>query len=202
MNMRPRTFSEALAHRRSYYALGSNSSTTEDVVHAVREVVRTVPSAFNSQSTRIVVLLGEEHTKFWNIVKETLRPLVPADGFVKTEAKINNSFAAGEGTVLYFEDMTVIRRLQDSFPLYRDNFPTWAQHTSAMHQLAIWTMLDDMGLGASLQHYNPLIDDEVRRTWQLPADWMLIAQMPFGTPLDTPAPRQVDDLSKRIQVFR
>lgn len=200
--MKPRTFSEALAHRRSYYALGNNSSATEDVVHAVREVVRTVPSAFNSQSTRIVVLLGEEHTKLWTIVKEALRPLVPAEAFAKTEAKIDSSFAAGEGTVLYFEDMTVIRRLQDSFPLYRDNFPTWAQHTSAMHQLAIWTMLDDMGLGASLQHYNPLIDDEVRRTWQLPAEWMLIAQMPFGTPLDVPAPRQVEELSKRIRVFR
>lgn len=200
--MKPRTFSEALAHRRSYYALGNNSSATEDVVHAVREVVRTVPSAFNSQSTRIVLLLDEEHTKLWNIVKETLRPLVPADAFAKTEAKINRSFAAGEGTVLYFEDMTVIRRLQDSFPLYRDNFPTWAQHTSAMHQLAIWTMLDDMGLGASLQHYNPLIDDEVCRTWQLPAEWMLIAQMPFGTPLDVPAPRQVGELSQRIRIFR
>lgn len=200
--MKPRTFSEALAHRRSYYALGNNSSAMEDVVHAVREVVRTVPSAFNSQSTRIVLLLDEEHTKLWNIVKETLRPLVPAGAFAKTEAKINSSFAAGEGTVLYFEDTTVIRRLQDSFPLYRDNFPTWAQHTSAMHQLAIWTMLDDMGLGASLQHYNPLIDDEVRRTWQLPAEWMLIAQMPFGTPLDVPAPRQVGELSQRIRIFR
>lgn len=199
--MKPRTFSEALAHRRSYYALGNDSSATEDVVHAVREVVRTVPSAFNSQSTRIVVLLGEEHTKLWTIVKDSLRSLVPADVFAKTEAKIDSSFASGEGTVLYFEDMTVIRRLQDSFPLYRDNFLTWAQHTSAMHQLAIWTMLCDMGLGASLQHYNPLIDDEVRRTWQLPADWILIAQMPFGTPLDVPAPRQVEELSQRIRVF-
>ena len=200
--MKPRTFSEALAHRRSYYALGNNSSATEDVVHAVREVVRTVPSAFNSQSTRIVVLLGEEHTKLWTIVKETLRPLVPVEAFAKTEAKIDRSFASGEGTVLYFEDMTVIRRLQELFPLYRDNFPTWAQHTSAMHQLAIWTMLDDMGLGASLQHYNPLIDEEVHHTWQLPDEWMLIAQMPFGTPLDVPAPRQVEELSKRIRVFR
>ena len=51
-----------------------------------------------------------------------------------------------------------------------------------MHQFAIWTMLEDMGLGASLQHYNPLIDDEVRRTWNLPGDWMMIAQMPLVHP--------------------
>ena len=46
-----------------------------------------------------------------------------------------------------------------------------------MHQLAVWTMLEDEGMGASLQHYNPLIDDEVRKVWNLSDDWKLIAQM-------------------------
>ena len=58
-----------------------------------------------------------------------------------------------------------------------------------------------MGLGASLQHYNPLIDDEVRRTWNLPGDWMLIAQMPFGTPTGEPGEKEFEDLSKRIKIF-
>ena len=66
---------------------------------------------------------------------------------------------------------------------------------------AIWTMLEDMGLGASLQHYNPLIDDEVRRTWNLPGDWMLIAQMPFGTPTGEPGEKEFEDLSERIKIF-
>ena len=70
-----------------------------------------------------------------------------------------------------------------------------------MHQFAIWTMLEDMGLGASLQHYNPLIDDEVRRTWNLPDNWMMIAQMPFGTPTGEPGEKEFEDLSKRIKNF-
>jgi len=116
-----------------------------------------VPSAFNSQSTRIVLLLGKNHKKLWEITKETLKRLVSAEVFKGTEAKIDGSLAAGYGTILFFEDKAVVEQLQDSFPTYYDKFPVWAQQTSAMHQLAIWTMLEDAGLGVSLQHYNPLI---------------------------------------------
>ena len=191
-----------MAHRRSHYSIGNDSPVDdEEVVHVVREAVKHVPSAFNSQSTRIVVLFGDEHLKLWNIVKDALKRIVPAEAFAKTEAKIDGCFACGHGTVLYWEDAAVIRKLQDSFPAYRENFPVWSQQTSAMHQFAVWTMLEDLGLGASLQHYNPLIDDEVRRTWNLPADWTLVAEMPFGIPTAEPEEKEFGDLSKRIKIF-
>ena len=129
-----------------------------------------------------MLLLHEQHKAFWEIVKRTLQAIIPAEAFVATEQKIDRSFASGYGTVLYYEDTTVVRKLQEQFPTYADNFPIWSEHTSAMHQLAVWTMLEDAGFGASLQHYNPLIDKEVRERWDLPAAWRLIAQMPFGTP--------------------
>lgn len=198
-----RTFAEALEHRRSYYSIGSDSPVLdEEVVHIVRTAVKNVPSAFNSQSTRIVLLLGDEHKKLWDIVKSTLKQRIPSDAFAKTEAKIDGCFAAGHGTVLYFEDTAVVKNLQEAFPSYAENFPTWSQHTSAMHQFAIWTMLEDAGLGASLQHYNPLIDEEVRRTWSLPGSWMLIAEMPFGTPTAEPGEKEFQELSERIKIFR
>lgn len=198
-----RTFEEALEHRRSYYSIGSSSPVSdEELIRVVRQAVKHVPSAFNSQSTRIVLLLGDEHKKLWDIVKDTLKSRILAEAFVKTEAKIDGCFASGHGTVLYFEDMSVVRGLQDAFPSYKDNFPTWAQHTSAMHQFAIWAMLEERGLGASLQHYNPLIDEEVRRTWELPEDWMLIAEMPFGVPTGEPGDKDFGDVDKRMKVFR
>lgn len=198
-----RTFEEALEHRRTYYSIGSDSPVLdEEIVHVVREAVKYVPSAFNSQSTRIVLLFGDEHKKLWNIVKATLKKLISAEAFVQTEAKIDGCFAGGHGTVLYFEDTSVVKKLQDAFPSYKDRFPTWSQHTSAMHQLAVWTMLEDLGLGASLQHYNPLIDEEVRRTWNLPEEWELVAEMPFGTPTGEPGEKEFEDLSKRIKIFR
>lgn len=198
-----RTFEEALEHRRTYYAIGSESPVyDEEIVHVIRNAVKHVPSAFNSQSTRVVLLFAEEHQKLWNIVKEVLRKRIPEEEYHKTEKKIDGSFASGHGTVLFFEDQIVVRGLQENFPAYSDNFPVWSQQTSGMHQLAVWTMLEDLGLGASLQHYNPLIDKEVRDTWNLPDTWLLIAEMPFGIPTAEPGLKEMKELTERIKVFR
>lgn len=55
-----------------------------------------------------------------------------------------------------------------------------------MHQYAIWTALEAEGLGANLQHYNPLIDQKVQQTWDISTDWELSAQMVIGTPAGEP----------------
>jgi predicted oxidoreductase (fatty acid repression mutant protein) len=197
-----RTFEQALTHRRTYYSIGNDSSIMdEEVIHILRAAVKYVPSAFNSQSARVVLLLGDEHRKFWNIVKETLRKRISSEAFVHTEEKINKSFMGGHGTVLFYEETDIVKGLQEKFPSYKENFPVWSEQASAMHQLAVWTMLEDAGMGASLQHYNPIIDDEVRATWNLPEHWKLIAQMPFGIPLAEPGEKQYDDVSARIKVF-
>ena len=93
-----RKFKEALSHRRSYYALSNKSLVSdEEIENIVKFAVKNIPSAFNSQSTRIVLLLGEQHVKLWNIVKDTLRKIVPAEAFKTTENKIDKSFASGYG---------------------------------------------------------------------------------------------------------
>lgn len=197
-----KTFEEALANRRSYYRLGNSSPVADhEIIRIVHEAVKHVPSAFNSQSTRIVLLFGEEHQRLWNIVKHTLRAMLPDDAYARTEAKIDNSFANAYGTVLFLEDTSVVNKYRESFPLYAEHFKTWSQHTSAMHQLAIWTMLEDLGFGASLQHYNPLIDDEVKHAWHLPTEWSLIAQMPFGMPLEAPSEKKYNPMDERVKVF-
>lgn len=201
--MMERTFSEALKHRRTYYSITNQSPVSDQEIESIIEMaVRHVPSAFNSQTTRVVLLLGESHKKLWDIVKETLKKIVPVEAFVKTEEKIDFSFASGYGTVLFFEDQSVVKGLQEAFPLYQENFPGWSLQTSAMHQLAIWTMLEDAGLGASLQHYNPLIDDEVRREWHLPESWRLIAEMPFGLPVGEPGEKEFQPLEDRVKIFK
>lgn len=198
-----RSFGEALEHRRTYYSITDQSPISDqEIEDIVKFAVTHVPSAFNSQSTRIVLLLGENHKKLWEIVKETLRKLVTPEVFKSTESKINGAFACGYGTVLFFEDQSVVKSLQEAFVPYKDNFPGWSLQTSAMHQLAIWTMLEDAGLGASLQHYNPLIDEEVRSTWGLPESWKLIAEMPFGLAANAPGEKEVKDLDIRVKVFR
>lgn len=172
---------ELFKKRRSQYALGKNVNLDqEQITELVKEAVRQAPSSFNSQSSRAVILFGEQSDKFWQLTKEALRPLVPADAFAETEKKLD-SFAAGVGTVLFFEDQDVVKGLQEKFALYADNFPVWSEQSSGMAQFAVWTALADASIGASLQHYNPVVDEAVTKTWNIPASWTLRAQMPFGS---------------------
>ena len=116
-----RDFKEALRHRRTYYHITNSSPISDEQIKEIIDfAVMNVPSAFNSQSTRIVLLLGKNHKKLWEITKETLKRLVSAEVFKGTEAKIDGSLAAGYGTILFFEDKTVVEQLQDSFPTYYD----------------------------------------------------------------------------------
>ena len=194
-------FLEAVKARRTFYAIGSGSPISDERIRElVGEAVQYVPTAFNSQSSRAVLLLGAAHKKLWSIVMETLRQIVPAGHFEKTEEKIK-SFAAGHGTVLYFDDADTTNALMEKFPTYRDNFPAWAQQANGMLQFAVWTALEQEGLGASLQHYNPLIDDEVKAAWKLPQSWKLIAQMPFGEPNGEPGEKEFMPLDQRMATF-
>ena len=91
--------------------------------------------------------------------------------------------------------------MQKQFAAYADNFPVWAQQANGMLQFAIWTALTDLGLGANLQHYNPLIDDQVKAAFALPASWKLIAQMPFGQPLQAVKAIEKLPIEKRVKIL-
>ncbi|MFI2856698.1 nitroreductase family protein [Paenibacillus sp. JSM ZJ436] len=197
-------FQAALEHRRSYYGISKESPISDDRIHEiVNEAVKYTPTSFNSQSARAVVLLGEQHDKLWNHTESILREVVGgSDEQFKSTADKMASFRAGYGTVLFFEDSTVIANLQAQFALYADNFPVWAQQSNGMLQFVVWTMLETEGLGASLQHYNPLIDENVRNEWNLPESWKLIAQMPFGKPTSEPGKKEFQPLDERVKVFK
>ncbi len=194
-------FYNVIEHRRSHYALGREKVVEEARVKEIVEfAVKHVPSPFNSQSARVVVLFDGQSDRLWDITKEALRPLVPAAAFGATEEKLKG-FAAGYGTVLFFEDQAIVEGLQREFALYKDNFPIWSLQSNGMLEFAVWTGLEAEGLGASLQHYNPLIDDAVRREWNLPDSWKLLAEMPFGKPLADPGPKDFRPLEERVLTF-
>ncbi|MET3794351.1 putative oxidoreductase (fatty acid repression mutant protein) [Aquamicrobium terrae] len=172
---------ELLKKRRTQYALGRNLNFTEDALEAlIREAIRHSPSPFNSQSSRAVILLGDASQRFWSIVREELRTILAADMLEASLDKING-FAAGVGTILFFEDQQTVHDLQKQWPLYADHFPVWSEQSGGMAQYAVWTTLANAGVGASLQHYNPIVDAKVSETWDVPSSWKLRAQMPFGS---------------------
>ena len=180
-------FNSLAANRRSIYALGDNlSQTPEEIFDLVKQTVNNSPTAFNSQTVRAVVLFGKSSDKVWEIVEDALRKIAKSpDAFEKTKAKID-SFKAGYGTILYFTDTTIVHQLENDYPSYAANFANWAEQGLGGAQQAVWTALAEQGIGASLQHYNPLIDDAIHQTFNLPADWQLRAEMPFGS-IEAPA---------------
>ena len=195
-------FYVALQGRRSIYGISKEKITSDERIQEIIETaVKHTPSAFNSQSARVLVLLGEHQNKLWDITKETLRKIIPTDQFSATEEKIN-SFQSGYGTVLFFEDSSIVESLQKKFALYKDNFPIWAQQSSGMHQYVIWTALEMEGYGVSLQHYSELIEAQVKEEWNIPSNWKLIAQMPFGKPTAQPDEKQYQPLEDRIKTFK
>ena len=188
--------------RRSIYALSNQLPVSNDeVVKLVEHAILHTPSAFNSQSARIVVLFGDDHNKLWDITEETLKAIVgDEEKFKGTKDKIAG-FRAGAGTVLFFEDKGVVRSMQEAAPLYADKFPIWSHQTSAMHQYVIWTALASLDIGANLQHYNPVIDQRVAEAWNIAEDWELNAQMVFGAIEQPAGDKAFKPVEERMKVF-
>ena len=197
------TFIEAISHRRSNYHLDNITPVaTTHILSTIETILSVTPSPFNVQSARIVVLFNEQHLALWDIVEAALKERIPADIFDKTRQKLHRAFRSGYGTILIYEDESALMRLRLDAPDYAENVERWSEQSSGMLQFALWTALEDMGFGASLQHYNPIIDKAVSERWLIDKSWRLIAQMPFGLPKDNPAPHiQKIPIHQRRLVF-
>ncbi|HGF7541118.1 TPA: nitroreductase family protein [Enterococcus hirae] len=180
------TFTKTLQNRRSIYDLGHNVTlSNEELTALIKEAIKESPTAFNAQSTRAVILFGDAHEKLWEMTEEALRPLTPAEAFPNTQNKLAG-FKKGYGTVLFFKDTHIIKNLQEQFTLYADNFPDWSEQSNGIATANTWVALTEQGLGANLQHYNPVIDEAVAKEWNIPSNWKLRSQLVFGSP-ETPA---------------
>ncbi|WP_338157173.1 nitroreductase family protein [Atopococcus tabaci] len=167
----------------------------------VKEVVRESPTAFNSQTQRVVVLFDDAHKKLWSITEEVLKPLTPEENFPATQEKLQG-FANAKGTILFYEDTDVVKTLQEQFELYAENFPIWSDQASGLTQANVWTALAEKNIGANLQHYNPVIDEKVAAEWDIPANWKLRAQLVFGSIEAEPAEKEYIEDENRFRVFK
>ena len=192
---------DAICTRRTYYALSKESPITpQKITELIAMALKHTPSAFNMQSARCVVLFGKNHDKMWDTTKTILKKIVPEKQFPTTETRVNG-FKDAFGTILFFEDEAVLSEFRRKFPLYEDRFETWAEHGNAMLQINVWMLLEEAGLGASLQHYNPIVDKDLRAIWNWPKNWRLIAQMPFGTPVSEPDEKTFIPIKERLRVL-
>ena len=195
------TILSAVGERRSIYAFNNETTITDKrIKEIVQQTLMVTPSAFNTQSTRIIILLGDNHKKLWDIVKTHIMPHVSGEQAKGTEAKLNN-FQGGYASILFFEDPAPYEPLM-GYKSYVHKYDSWRDQTSGMHQILIWTVLDSEGMGASLQHYNPVIDDDVKKTWEINPQWRLVSQMVVGKPVgDKPDAKPKKPAEERYRIF-
>lgn len=186
---------KSLESRRTYYKINKELPVAQDqITEVIKRVTELVPDAFNMKSARVVVAYGEKHDLLWDEIYKVFAGQVARE-------KID-SFKAGAGTVLFFYDEKTVKALQEQFSLFADNFPIWANQANGMLQISIWSALRELGIGASLQHYNPVIDQKVKELFKLPSEYKLLAQMPFGGIGGEPEVKPKEDINQRLVVVK
>lgn len=90
---------DAIKHRRTVYQLTKKSSVSDERIREiVTQAIHDVPSSFNSQSTRLVVLVKNQHDKFWQVVTDILKAHVPESAWEHTKQRMD-MFSGAYGTV-------------------------------------------------------------------------------------------------------
>jgi predicted oxidoreductase (fatty acid repression mutant protein) len=177
-----KSFLNLASARRTIYALGKKvAASNQEIETIVKDAVKFAPSAFNGQTVRAAILFNKKHDELWDIVVDCLSgKIVDKEAKQKFLAKIG-AFKAAYGTVLYFTDSSIVKQHEETFPAYAANFHDWSEQAQGNANYAVWLALHENGIGASLQHYNPVIDAAVRKAFKTPEHWTLRAQMPFGS---------------------
>ena len=195
-------FKNVIKNRRSIYALGTNSEySIEEIVATIRETQKDVPSAFNSQTSRLVVLTGEANTKLWNLILDVQKEVLD-QGTWDFMSPIMEGAKNGIGTVLFFEDRDAVAKM----PTQGQRTEAYKQNNSANSQYATWLALAEMNLGGSLQHFNvgyeQGFDKGIREMFDLPESYELVAQMPFGSVEQVAGEKEYIDSEVQVQLIK
>ncbi|PKI82314.1 hypothetical protein MVES_003761 [Malassezia vespertilionis] len=195
-------FLNAIQNRRTIYGLTKKTILPDpQIVQLVQQAVREAPSAFNVQSSRVVILLGKQHDDYWNqIVPASLRAVAGESAVEASKGKLAG-FANGVGTILFFEDEALIKGQQQSFPQYAAGFPLWSNHHSGIAQIYTWVLLESEGYGCNLQHYGGLTGETLKKVYNLPESYKLQSEMVFGYPEAPAGEKSYMNDNERVIVF-
>ncbi|SNX84358.1 related to oxidoreductase related to nitroreductase [Melanopsichium pennsylvanicum] len=205
------TFLQVLSVRRSTYTLAKTPSilSVDQIQTILSKVLRASPSSYNSKSPRLVLLVGAEHDEYWGkLVPTALTNAIKSSGgdekAVEAALARVNMFKPAFGTVLFFESQNSVKGLQEKLPQYKDIFPVWSEHASAIAQNNTWVALTNAGYGANLQHYGNLTQEQIKKKFSLPNDWNLKAELVFGAKTAEPKPKEYDEEKEneeRLKIF-
>ena len=185
------TYSDILKQRRSIYILNDDLPVSfDEVANRIKEAISLSPTAFMMQDIHAIILAGDNHKKLWDlIVHDTLQKIVPPEPFKRTEVKLQ-TFGQAYGAILLFRDLDAVEQMKKDYATYADEMDGWSWQDLGIAMVNIWNSLAEINVGANIQHYNPLIDDEVKATWGVPDSYQLVGQMVFGGIISRPGDKE------------
>lgn len=178
---------KAITARRTIYALKPElppQLTIGEVQSTVQEIIKHTPTSFNSQVNRAIILTGATHKKVWDQVVQS----IPDEAGKKRPASVRDE---AYGSVIFFTDDVTTEQLQAKFPAWAAAFPQFADHSSGAAQIHTWTVLEELGLGGHLQHYNGYVKAALPS--EIPTNWSIHAQLAFGVPAAEAGDKQFND---------
>ena len=90
---------EEIKVRRSTYTLSPESTLSEAEIQEILETtLEQAPSTFGSYTTRMVLVVKEEHKRLWSIITEVIKAITPADKFEGHTKQRLDGFANAYGT--------------------------------------------------------------------------------------------------------
>jgi len=199
---------KAVQYRRTVYPLTGESPISDDrIVEVVQEILAVAPSSYNIQPMRVAIMLGAEHKKLWQIIRDESLPLLAGAG----EQVVNmmkgrfDMFEAAYGSITFWDRTTTSTEAGQTHAAAAHMFPQWSEHANGMLQILVWTAVELEGLGANLQHMNmfPPAEAAIKKAFSLPDDWSLKANLNIGG-MSTPQPERPAKLpfTETIKVFK
>ncbi|KAJ5654880.1 hypothetical protein N7490_001883 [Penicillium lividum] len=168
------TLLELVKARCSYYGFKAESPIPDYAIERiVQDSVLHVPSSFNTQTSRVVLLLKEEHMKVWDITINLMEGLVavghiPKDMYESHTKPKLEAFRAAYGTVLFFVDYESLAPIMEKFATYADKFDPFALESNAMSQYLVWLALESEGKDGSKEPRGLILNPRVTRALLFP----------------------------------
>lgn len=192
---------ELVKQRRTQYAIGNNTElSNEEIADYITNIVKDVPTAFNSQTTRVAIVFAEDNVKLWDHILDVQKDVLQGEMWDMMSGVMEGA-KNGVGTVLFFEDLDAV----EAMPVNGTRGEAYKQNNNANTQYATWLGLTQLGLGGSLQHFNvgyeQGFDKSVKELLDLPVRWELQAQMPFGSIEGEVAAKEYIADNERVRVI-
>lgn len=184
----------SLEQRTSVYKIGADLPVSADqIIDAVQKAIACIPESMNTKCSRAIVVLGQRHQELW----QRLNAATGGKGGEKIEDALR-----GAGSIIFGIDQDAVKGLQEKFAAFAQAFPVFASESSGMLQLAVWTALRDLGVGASLQHQILMAPGLAQELFGVPASFRAVAVMPFGSILKERDARPAPDVAQLVTVVR